>query len=188
MAHLDALRLLAAFMQHGDNKPSQQRLVCLDGKSGPVEAAKGGHDSREADERRLGVRELCVKPFMLVSDLGLTFGGVDILNRNAQGSVNLARWAEAPIWKPKENRCVARLSQSLSGSLHNPVISEAGRKFLLDSLAQLSDAQLNDLFETARLRNVPGNHRQGQPGTPDWVAVFKKKRDEIASRRCEDTR
>ena len=30
LAHRDALKLLAVFLQHTDNKPEQQRLVCLD--------------------------------------------------------------------------------------------------------------------------------------------------------------
>ena len=75
------------------------------------------------------------------------------------------------------------LPTSQSGSLDNPRISEAGRRFLSDLLIQLSDAQLRDLFSVSRFpeRVDPGI----RPTTVDeWVGAFKKKRDEIASRTC----
>ena len=58
-------------------------------------------------------------------------------------------------------------------------ISEPGRQFLADLLAQLSDAQIQDLFEVARVT-------QRDPGATlaDWVRAFKAKRDEIANRHC----
>jgi hypothetical protein len=71
--------------------------------------------------------------------------------------------------------------------MHDPVISEAGRKFLSDLLARLSDAQLHDLFEVVRFplraADRPSLHN-GLVTADDWVGAFKKKRDEIANRRC----
>ena len=123
---------------------------------------------------------------MMVQDLGLTFGRVDILNRNPLESVNFERWSQTPIWKndPKKNGpCVGNLPKSLSGSMHDPVISEDGRLFLAQLLAQLSDAQLQDLFEVARfpLRSPLDPSVGSRASVNDWVGAFKSKRDEIAA-------
>ena len=69
------------------------------------------------------------------------------------------------------------LPRSLTGSLENPRIGEAGRQFLASRLLLLSDNQLHDLFKAAMA------DRRG--GTLDeWVSVFKRKRDEIVHARC----
>jgi hypothetical protein len=165
-AQRDALKLLAVFVQHTDNKPQQQRLVCVDDKS-------------EHDE---GV---CDHTVMMVNDLGQTFGRSNLFNRDALGSVNLERWAAAHVWSSNADRaaCVGDLPTSQTGSLDNPRIGEAGRRFLSDLLMQLSDAQLRDLFAVSRFPERVD--RAVKPATvDDWVAAFKKKRDEIASRTC----
>jgi len=59
------------------------------------------------------------------------------------------------------------------------VISEEGRRFLAGLLGQLTDTQIHDLFEVARF-----TRRQPSTTVDDWVAVFKQKRDEIATRSC----
>ena len=119
---------------------------------------------------------------MMVQDLGLTFGRANLFNRNAVGSVNFEQWSEVPIWT-EATGCVGNLAPSQSGSLDNPRIGEAGRKFLADLLVQLSDPQLHDLFEAARFpqRKAPGV----RAATSDqWVEAFKKKRDQIVNRSC----
>jgi membrane-associated phospholipid phosphatase len=152
LAHRDALKLLAVFLQHTDSKPEQQRLVCLD-------------EEGDASAR-------CERPFMIMNDVGLTFGRANLANTNLVGSVNLREWAQTPVWK-EDAACVGNLRRSLTGTLKDPVISEDGRQFLADLLMQLSDAQLRDMFETARV-------------DPDeWVAVFKAKRQQIVDRRCD---
>ena len=161
-AHRDALKLLAVFIQHTDNKAAQQRLVCVD---------EGTNDGGR-----------CQHPVMMVNDLGQTFGRSNLFNRDRLGSVNLERWAKADVWTDAK-ACVGHLPASQSGTLENPLIREAGRKFLSDLLMQLSDAQLRDLFEVSRFpERVDGEIR---PSSADeWVAAFKKKRGEIASRTC----
>ena len=164
VAQRDALKLLAAMIQHTDSKAEQQRLLCA--------------PDEKVDERG----EPCVHTFMMISDLGLTFGHANLFNRNPVGSVNFEQWTRAPIWSNKD-RCVAELSQSQTGTLNNPVISEAGRKFLADLLVQLSDQQVHDLFEVARFaeRTGPGI----RPATiNDWVGAFNKKRAEIVNHTC----
>jgi len=178
-AQRDALKLLAVLMQHGDNKPQQQRLVCLD------KAKDKGQEKKDASEPEPEGGELCLHPFMLVSDLGLTFGRVDILNRNSLEGVNFNRWVRTPIWK-KDDGCIGNLPKSLSGSMHDPVIGEAGRQFLSDLLARLSDAQLHDLFEVARFPLRTGKSETQRVTIDNWISAFKAKREEIANRHCPE--
>jgi hypothetical protein len=161
-AERDALKLLAAFVQHSDNKAANQRLLCPKSE----EVGKTG----------------CRRPVLMVSDLGLTFGHGGLRNRDGD-SVNLANWTREPLWKDRP-RCVAQLKRSFTGSLGNPQVSEAGRAFLAGLLVQLSDAQLRDLFETARMeRHHPAKH--APPASVDqWVNAFKVKRAEIVDQRC----
>ena len=52
--HADALTLMAVFLAHWDNKPENQRLVCLSGKP--------ARDGR------------CARPMAMLQDVGGTFG------------------------------------------------------------------------------------------------------------------
>jgi hypothetical protein len=165
-AQRDALKLLAVFVQHTDNKPAQQRLLCAD------ENGDGEH----------GEHARCAHPVMMVNDLGQTFGRSNLFNRDHVGSVNLEKWAGAHVWRDPTH-CVGDLPPSQSGTLDNPLISEAGRKLLSDLLMRLSDAQLRDLFDVARFEERgEGHNRQGT--VEEWVSAFKKKRGEIASATC----
>jgi hypothetical protein len=158
-AQRDALKLLAVLIQHTDSKPSQQRLICL--------------DEHAPEDRR------CERPFMMLNDVGVTFGKANLLNSNTPGSVNLKAWSGISVWKGKTG-CVGNLPKSWSGSLEYPRISEEGRAFLAGLLQQLSDRQLHDLFEVARV-----TRRQPDTTVEDWVNAFKTKRDEIVTRVCE---
>jgi hypothetical protein len=160
-AHRDALTLLAVLLQHSDNKPDQQRLICRT----PT------HSSHEL--------AACVDPWLAIHDLGQTFGRANTFNRSGLGSVNLDLWSTTPIWKDRAH-CVGNLAPSRTGTLSYPQISEPGRRFLADLLAQLSDEQLRDLFSVARFADKP----HGGGPVDAWVAAFKHKRDEIASASC----
>jgi hypothetical protein len=153
----DALKLLAVFMQHTDSKPEQQRLVCRDG--GPVEP--------------------CPSPFMYLHDVGLTFGRASLLNSAGKSSVSFENWTKAKIWEDREH-CIGSLPRSLTGTIGDPVIHEAGRKFLADLLSQLSDAQLRDLFEVARFPQASGVN------VDEWIALFKTKRADIVNTTCHN--
>jgi hypothetical protein len=167
LAERDALKLLAVLLQHSDSKPDQQRLICV--------------DDVVDDQGR------CVTPVMMVHDVGITFGRGNALSQQPRGSVNLAEWSELPIWKGTEG-CVGNLTASVRGTLRDPVISEEGRQFLADLLTQLSDRQLRDMFEVARVslrpRN-PADSRSGYPTADEWVAAFAQKRTQIVERRCD---
>lgn len=169
LAHRDALKLLAAMLQHTDSKKEQQRLLCLD---------QGSRRARDG--------ATCRQPFMMISDLGKTFGTANAFNRDAPGSVNLEAWQGTKVWEG-ERGCRAHLDRSITGSLESPAISDAGRRFLADRLRLISDAQLTALFTVARFpaRAQPG----APPGSPGadaaaWVAAFKDKVRQIAEQSC----
>lgn len=172
-AQVDALKLLASFVEHIDSKDVQQRLLCLPG------------DGKQADPAR------CEHPFLMVHDLGVTFGSGGLLSRhlNDVGAADFTTWAPQTVFRPEEvTVCEGSVSRSLQGNLNHPVISEGGRKFLSDLLARLSDRQLHDLFSVARV-----DKRSRKPGSDEppasvdeWVDAFKRKRAEIAARRCTE--
>jgi len=166
-AQLDAMRLLAVFMQHTDNKIINERFVCLPG---------GLHEDGTCD-----------RPFLYMHDVGLTFGHANLFDANKEASVSFEDWVNTPMWRANPKMCVGHMRRSATGMLGDPQISEAGRKFLADLLVQLTDQQLHDLFEVARV-----DHRSRKPGTEEppasvdeWVNAFKAKRDEIVNNRCE---
>jgi hypothetical protein len=156
-AHVDALKLLAVFVQHSDSKPEQQALICA---PGGMRRNRAGHES-------------CTSPWLVVKDMGATFGKATALNRS---KMDLEDWSGARIWREGEP-CVGDLSRSLTGSLDNPRIGEAGRSFLARRLLLLSDQQIRDLFRAARAERRGGT-------IDDWVRVFKRKRAEIVDARC----
>ena len=57
-ADVDALRLLAMFLAHWDNKATNQRIVCLDQTASAPTSASGR----------------CEDPLLMIQDLGATFG------------------------------------------------------------------------------------------------------------------
>ena len=166
VAERDALKLLAVFLQHSDSKRQQQRVVCTDPARVP-----GGR---------------CERPMMMMNDLGLTWGRANRFNQQPGASVNLAEWKETEIWKGPTG-CVGNLAGSFTGTLKDPVISEGGRRFLAELMTQLSDRQLRDMFEAARVHlrtRAPENARSGLASVDEWVEAFKAKRMQIAERRC----
>lgn len=158
LAERDALRLLAAVLQHGDSKTDQQRLVCLDGTSA------------------------CTKPFMLVHDLGRTFGRANPFSHDEPGSVNLAEWKKTRVWADATG-CRANLDPSIVGTLEDPVVTDAGRRLLLERLQRLTDRQLRDLFTVARFP-MRARAEGREESVPSWIAAFHDKVAQIAERSC----
>jgi len=168
-AEADALRLLAAFVAHGDDKPDNQRLVCP-------------FDDIDAAGR-------CTRPRLLVADLGSTFGrgAAPLIGRIDDASrPNFGAWSSLPLWEDAR-ACRVHLATRLAPS--NPIISEAGRRFLADRLMQLSEQQIRALFTVARIERL-GETTRGADGRPrpvtvdDWVAAFVRRRAALVEHHC----
>jgi hypothetical protein len=166
-AHVDALKLLAVFVQHVDSKPGQQAIICPPGAM---------VRDRQGDAS-------CRQPLLQVKDLGSTFGAAKKINYD---KMKLQSWRSTPIWKDPA-RCQGDLTKSLIGTLEHPVISEEGRRFLAGRLSLLTDAQLRDLFTAARVERR-GETINGRPVTvDDWVSAFKEKRQQVVTHLCPST-
>lgn len=199
-AQAEALELLQVFVQHGDCKPEQQRLVCLPGKAvprqsssadgrtgvGPMQADDGKDDGKDD-----GQQYVCQSAFALVDDLGATFGGAGAFTGSG-AKMSLANWAKKSVFDDATYRATGGVcrgvltpSMSCSGGIENPVITEAGRQFLLNRLLSLSDVQLHDLFTAARVTDFCDE--AAECGVAAWVAVFKDKVRQLAAHPCRDS-
>lgn len=161
-AELDALRLMAVFLNHTDNKPANQGLVCLD--SGYV-------DSEE-----------CVSPFAYISDIGTSFGG-GYKMLSSYPKFDLDAWKAKSIWE-SEGPCLLHLKNSPTGSFDDVVVGEEGRQLAARLLNSLTDRQIRQLFEgihipTIKFKNPDHNK------IDEWVSVFKANREAISSRACK---
>ena len=163
-AHIDALKLLAAFIQHVDSKPENQALVCAD----------------DAVRKDANGNETCTRPFLMVKDLGSSFAAA---SKITFPKMKLESWEKVKVWKDAK-ACQANLTSSIVGTLEHPRISEAGRQFLADRLSLLSDKQLHALFTAARVDRRKDTVDGKQVTAADWVRVFKAKRDQIVEHRC----
>ena len=179
-AEIDALKLLNAFVQNADNKAKQNSLVCprnelVQGDNGSV---------------------TCRRPIMYVDDLGSVFGKGGFVTGN-DGRVDYEGWKKRSVWRNPES-CKARLVSIgwilRHSTLRDPVIGEEGRALLARQLAQLSDAQIRDLFRASRIELLHQTMSDGSSGRrevtlEDWVQLFKEKRDEITRHPgCPDQR
>jgi hypothetical protein len=123
-AEVDALRLISVFLAHWDNKPPNQRLVCMGASDGVVE------DGR------------CHFPLLMLQDVGATFGPT---------KMKLDHWREARIWKDGATCRIDFSSMPYHGAGFPALeITEGGRALLATRLRLLSDQQIEDLFTGAR--------------------------------------
>ncbi len=151
-AQVDALRLMAVFLAHWDNKSENQRLVCP-----PRQDARDG---------------TCRAPLLAVQDLGATFGPLKLDLRN---------WRRVPVWS-NAAACRVSLEGLPydGGTFPDHVISEEGRRFTLGLLRQLSPGQIARLFVESgvtRFNHVFAEARNAAP----WVEAFNAKVDSLAA-------
>jgi hypothetical protein len=151
-AQVDALRLLAVFLGHWDNKAENQRLVCLD------QPAEG--------------RGTCDRPLAMMQDLGATFG---------PNKVNLARWREFPVWSDP-HRCEVSMRRMPygAGTFPDVAISEEGRAWLGRRLAALSPRDVRALFEAAGFPEYHSGTDDGRD-LDAWTAAFRYRVDQIVN-------
>jgi hypothetical protein len=134
-AEVDAFRLMAVFLNHWDNKASNQRLVCLSSRDS--ERHSGSDETRGCD-----------RPLAMMQDVGSTFG---------PRKVSLEGWSESPVWADASG-CTISMTQLPyeGGSFQDVTISEEGRRLLSDLLTNLTTSQLKALFTNARFDDVDG--------------------------------
>ena len=155
-AELDALRLLALFLAHWDNKAGNQRLVCLDTTQG-----EGGREKGE-----------CERPLLMMNDLGATFG---------PSKVNLPRWRNAQIWADAATCVGSMRSLPYAGASFSDVrISEAGRQLALTQLRSLSPAAVRGIFATARFQDYQSN-TDDEHDLAEWTSAFRQRVEMIAA-------
>ena len=155
-AEIDALRLLAVFLAHWDNKPSNQSLVCPEG------------------EETLDPPG-CRAPFALLRDVGKTFG---------PRGVDLASWRDRPVWADPKGCRVSMKGLPFDGaSFKDTTISEEGRRKLAGLLGQLTDTQLHALFTAARFPELATQSNEAKD-VGAWVAAFRDRVRQIAERSC----
>ena len=119
-AELDALRVMAIFLGHWDNKARNQRLIC---EPGP------GEEDPSAP---------CATPLLMIQDVGATFG---------PGKVEQPNWAATPIWSDA-GACIVKMPHR-DGTFDSIRISEAGRALIASRLRQLSETQIAAIFTSA---------------------------------------
>ena len=145
-AEVDALRLLAAFLAHWDNKAENQRLICPPGADAP----DGG----------------CASPLAMLQDVGATFG---------PNKLDLQNWRRTPVWQEPSSCRLSMKRLPWGGATFPDVqISEAGRQFLLQLLEQLSAAQVEALFAAARVETFESVAAESRSPAA-WAAVFMDK-------------
>jgi hypothetical protein len=152
-ADLDALRLVAVFLAHWDNKEDNQRLVCMD--SG----------ARAADQ-------VCADPVLMIQDLGATFGPM---------KVNVAEWDAMPVWIDRAACAVSMRALPYAGSTFPDArIAEAARLRIGSDLASLSDAELRAWFAAARFPEFY-TATSDDKDLEMWTRVFRHRVDQIVS-------
>lgn len=161
-ADTDALKLAAAFMNHVDDTPNQQRLLCLD-----------------ADPD-------CKAPVMYVTDVGGVFGG-----KNGTTSLRHWA-AVKDLWKDKAQCVLAlkgtdpdykepRISEA-GRKLFSDLVGRLSEKQVRDLFL---GARVDDLAK--REPPVVGADGKPRPATvDDWVALFNEKRRQVESARCPE--
>jgi len=132
-AEVDALKLMAIFLAHWDNKSANQRLVCDEGGGDP------------------DPQKPCPSPLLMLQDVGETFGPV---------SVNLNQWAGTPVWADA-GKCLVALGHSDHTTDVIP-ISEPGRLLMAGKLRQLSDLQIATIFKSAGFPDPAAGDTNGQ--------------------------
>lgn len=145
-AHVDGLKLLAAFLAHWDNKAENQRLICM-----PEDERPGGG---------------CARPLAMLQDVGGTFG---------PSKLDLPNWRATPVWQDARTCRVSMEALPFEGATFpEQHISEEGRRFLLGLLEQLSTAQIETLFTASRATAFDAGVARARSAQA-WSAVFTDK-------------
>ncbi len=168
----DSLKLLAAFVQHYDNKAEQQTIGCQDEKP-------------KVDEK--GKIIDCEKPLLFVHDIGASFASIP--GRVVFKKMTLSYWKAQNVWKDTSS-CTANIEPPILvfRGLNDPQISEEGRKHLSTRLGRLSDDQVRQIFHLSqvelRKEVVFDGERNRLVTVEDWLLAFREKQRQIDSVSC----
>ena len=147
---LDALRLIAVFLAHWDNKADNQRLVCMDQSSGEGQA--------------------CGDPVLMIQDVGTTFGPT---------KVNLSQWRHMPIWADRATCTVSMHAMPYRGATFADArISDAARIRVGTQLSSFSDADLRKWFADARFPQFYES-TDDRKDLDAWVAAYRDRVGQI---------
>ncbi len=193
--HFDALSLLGVFMQHGDRKPAQEALYCdapVNLSAGEMRTWNEGDSAPILFERPNATS--CPQAAAMIVDVGATFGGGGRTSSDATAKMNLDAWRSKTVFKDVDDGpCRGRLTVSLAAGRdggRDPVISEDGRRFLLERLQRLTPAHVRAIFTAARVDRLDGPSMRTRAGSDStaidqWVAVFQDKVRQIGTHRCQ---
>jgi hypothetical protein len=147
---LDAMRLLAVFLAHWDNKAENQRLVCLDAPS--------------------SIDTPCARPLLMLQDLGATFG---------PAKANLARWSSTRVWADRATCTVSmRALPFHGGTFPDARISEAARARVAAQLGAFTNAEIKGLFAAARFPEHYSSTDDDRD-LEAWLAAFRGRLEQI---------
>ena len=151
----EALKLLAVFMRHADNKPGNQAMFC----SGKTDRL-GGCDGQIS---------------LLIHDLGLTFGSGFYGDWKASKAI-FEHWDQAKIWRDA-HECQGEIGLSSEKEMRAPYIREEGRIFLVKLLRAFCEGSSGRKRVEALFK---GAHAEQRYGTiDDWTKTFYRKVDEL---------
>jgi hypothetical protein len=148
---LDALRLLAVFLAHWDNKADNQRLVCL--------------DEAHADET-----SPCRDPLLMIQDLGSTFGPL---------KVNLSQWRQMPLWIERSACSVSmKMLPYGGGTFTDARIVDSARVRLGKALASFTDEELRGWLSAARFPQYYASTDDAKD-LDAWLSAYRHRVSEI---------
>lgn len=151
IAELDALRLVAVFLAHWDNKEDNQRLVCVDATP------------HAADQP-------CAESLLMLQDVGATFG---------PAKANVAQWEAMPVWSDRATCTVSMRALPYQGSTFPDArISDAARLRVGRDLASFTDAELRIWLAAARLPEFYAPTADERDLTV-WTRAFRRRVEQI---------
>jgi hypothetical protein len=155
-AEVDAFKLWLAFIDHGDTKPDNHKIACLDSeKNGNARVCKPG------------------EAVFYVSDMGSTFGYAT----SSESKARLSGWKKKDPIKVSGGQC-----SSTAKSIGDAQVSEGGRQLLAAQLQRLLDAETSN----GTITKVFAASRNAERDRPpqEWTAEFIRKAKMIIDARC----
>ncbi|MDE2293079.1 MAG: hypothetical protein KGL53_13440 [Elusimicrobia bacterium] len=161
-ADVDAFKLLLVFMNHGDNTPNQQRVLCRPDDPG------------------------CRKPLLYITDAGAMFGGLDYVTSYPHWAMKKDLWLDRSQCVAAFRGSDPSFADPSISEAGRALLSR-----LLDRLTdeQIRDIFKGANFEDFDGREPPVVGPDGKARRvtlDDWVRLFKEKRAQVDAVRCPE--